>query len=53
LLPHAPDWRWLLARNDTPWYDSLLLFRQPAPGDWRSVIVAVAAALADRPLATG
>jgi tetratricopeptide (TPR) repeat protein len=46
LLPYAPDWRWLLGRNDTPWYDSLRLFRQPSPGDWRSVIGFVATALA-------
>jgi hypothetical protein len=46
LLPFAPDWRWLLSRDDTPWYDSLRLFRQPAPGDWGPVIKAVSAALA-------
>jgi Flp pilus assembly protein TadD len=46
LLPYAPDWRWLLNRSDTPWYDSLRLFRQGSPGDWRSVIASVAAALA-------
>jgi len=46
LLPFAPDWRWLLKRNDTPWYNSLRLFRQPSPGDWGSVITDVIAALA-------
>jgi Flp pilus assembly protein TadD len=45
LLPHAPDWRWPPGRNDTPWYNSPRLFRQPSPGDWRSVIAAVIAAL--------
>jgi ADP-heptose:LPS heptosyltransferase len=46
LLPYAPDWRWLLHRNDTPWYDSIRLFRQPCAGDWRPVIASVIAALA-------
>jgi Tfp pilus assembly protein PilF len=46
LLPHVPDWRWLPSRpDDTPWYDSLRLFRQPSPGDWRSVVERVAARL--------
>ena len=30
----APDWRWLLGRDDTPWYPTMRLFRQPEPNDW-------------------
>lgn len=32
------EWRWLLEREDSPWYPTLRIFRQPAPGDWGSVI---------------
>jgi len=45
LLPFAPDFRWMLDRNDTPWYPGMRLFRQPASGDWDSLITAVVAAL--------
>jgi hypothetical protein len=38
LLPYAPDWRWLLKRSDSPWYPSVTLHRQDAPGDWDSAI---------------
>ena len=38
LLPFAPDWRWLQAREDSPWYPTLRLFRQPRRGDWKSVV---------------
>jgi hypothetical protein len=38
LLPHVPDWRWLLERQDSPWYESIKIYRQPSSGDWSSVI---------------
>jgi tetratricopeptide (TPR) repeat protein len=38
LLTHNPDWRWLLNREDSPWYPSARLFRQRAAGDWSSPI---------------
>jgi len=44
LLCHGCDWRW--GRSDTtPWYPTMRLFRQPSPGDWRSVVRDVAYAL--------
>lgn len=46
LLPHVAEWRWLSERTDTPWYpQTMRLFRQPKPGDWRSVIDEVKRAL--------
>jgi tetratricopeptide (TPR) repeat protein len=38
LLPFSPEWRWLLDREDSPWYPTMRLFRQTSFGDWRSVI---------------
>ncbi len=46
LLPFHPDWRWLLARETSPWYPSMRLFRQTRIGDWRSVIARLAGQLA-------
>ncbi len=45
LLPHAPDWRWMLVRDDSPWYPTMRLFRQPSPGDWEGAFAAVVTAL--------
>jgi tetratricopeptide (TPR) repeat protein len=38
LLPFAPDWRWLMERETSPWYPTMRLFRQPGFGDWGSVL---------------
>jgi hypothetical protein len=38
LIPFAPDWRWLLNREDSPWYPTLRLFRQTKAGQWQDVI---------------
>jgi tetratricopeptide (TPR) repeat protein len=45
LLPYAPDWRWLLGREDSPWYPTMCLFRQGKAGDWSEVIGRAAAEL--------
>ncbi len=38
LLPYYCDWRWMLGREDSPWYPSMRLFRQARPGDWKPVV---------------
>lgn len=45
LLPHVPDWRWLLDRADSPWYGSARLFRQPGPRDWPGLLANVRSSL--------
>jgi hypothetical protein len=41
LLPYEGDWRWMLDRDDSPWYPSMRLFRQALPGAWKPVVEAV------------
>jgi hypothetical protein len=53
MLPFSPDWRWLLEREDTPWYPSLRLFRQPRPGDWDAVFARLTDQLAARAVVSG
>jgi Flp pilus assembly protein TadD len=46
LLLHAfPDWRWFLTGQDSPWYPTMRIYRQPHPGDWESVLRQVIADL--------
>lgn len=45
LLPHAPEWRWQLGRDDSPWYPNMRLFRQSRPGDWHGVFERLSQAL--------
>jgi ADP-heptose:LPS heptosyltransferase len=45
LLSTEADYRWLLGREDSPWYPTMRLFRQARPGDWREVMARVAEAL--------
>jgi ADP-heptose:LPS heptosyltransferase len=47
-LKHVPDWRWLLNREDSPWYPGMRLFRQKEPGDWESVFREIEDALTVR-----
>jgi len=49
LLPFSTDWRWMVGRDQTPWYPTARLFRQPTPGDWESVLTQVTTALRELP----
>ena len=45
-LPLVPDWRWLLERDDSPWYPTARLFRQARLDDWEELLGRIARALA-------
>jgi ADP-heptose:LPS heptosyltransferase len=45
LLPHLPDWRWLMHRSDSPWYPSARLYRQHHARDWSAPLAQLAADL--------
>ncbi len=47
LVPFQPDFRWMLQREDSPWYPTLRIYRQPSPGDWDSVVLQVLADLGE------
>lgn len=47
ILPHIAEWRWLCLRQDSPWYPTMRLFRQPMAGDWSGLMSSVAEALND------
>jgi tetratricopeptide (TPR) repeat protein len=47
MLQHSADWRWLLGRNDSPWYPTARLFRQRQAGNWADVVHDVAGALSE------
>jgi tetratricopeptide (TPR) repeat protein len=52
MLGHTADWRWMLGREDTPWYPTARLFRQASLGDWAGVVARLVQALPEavRPL---
>jgi hypothetical protein len=47
-VPRVPDWRWLLDRDDSPWYPTMRLFRQTTSGDWAGVFARIAEQLTDQ-----
>jgi hypothetical protein len=53
ILRHVPDWRWLLERDDSPWYPHMRLFRQPVRGDFDAVFRKMADELAGLAAAAG
>jgi tetratricopeptide (TPR) repeat protein len=47
MLPFMPDWRWMQHREDSPWYPTMRLFRQPATGEWQTPLKKLAEALSE------
>jgi len=47
LIPYSPDWRWMLNREDTPWYPSMHLLRQIEPGNWEQTLARLNSELRD------
>jgi Glycosyltransferase family 9 (heptosyltransferase) len=47
-LSSSPDWRWMMERSDSPWYPSMVLFRQHRRGDWGEVFERIARAAKER-----
>jgi len=45
LLPYSVDWRWIMGRNDSPWYPTMRIFKQEKPMNWNPVLQQVVAAL--------
>jgi len=45
MVPHAPEWRWQMDREDSPWYPTFKLFRQKAPGEWDELFDRIGEAL--------
>lgn len=52
MLPYAPDWRWLLERDDSPWYPTVRLFRQSVARDWQPVVAAIAGKMTQKKVPT-
>lgn len=52
MLAYSADWRWLLDRDDSPWYPTMRLFRQPARRDWASVMPRIRDAIGERMMST-
>ncbi|SMF43651.1 Tetratricopeptide (TPR) repeat [Azospirillum oryzae] len=48
MVPFAPDWRWMLDRDDSPWYPTMRLFRQDRPGSWDDAMDRLERALRER-----